>query len=58
MYGRPIVARRGRDQRFAPGLPVPQFMERLEREIEVMRDSSSLPKDDILALIDKPRKAV
>ena len=30
---------------------------RLEREMAVMRDATSLPKDDILALIDKPRKA-
>lgn len=30
---------------------------RLEREMEVMRDSSSVPKDEILSLIDKPRKA-
>jgi ABC-type phosphate transport system substrate-binding protein len=30
---------------------------RLEREMEVMRDSSSVPKDEILTLIDKPRKA-
>lgn len=29
---------------------------RLEREMAVMRDATSLPKDDILALIDKPRK--
>lgn len=27
---------------------------RLERELAVMRDSSSLPKDDVLALLDKP----
>ncbi|MBC2837199.1 lipopolysaccharide assembly protein LapA domain-containing protein [Paragemmobacter straminiformis] len=31
---------------------------RLEREMAVMKDSSSLPqKDDVLALIDRPRKA-
>lgn len=30
---------------------------RLERELAVMRDSTSLPKDDVLALIEKPRKA-
>ncbi|ESW61604.1 MAG: phosphoribosylanthranilate isomerase [Rhodobacter sp. CACIA14H1] len=30
---------------------------RLERELAVMRDSSSLPGDDVIALIDKPRKA-
>jgi uncharacterized integral membrane protein len=27
---------------------------RLERELAVMRDSSSTPKDDVLALLDKP----
>lgn len=27
---------------------------RLERELAVMRDSSSVPKDDVLALLDKP----
>jgi putative membrane protein len=30
---------------------------RLERELEVMRDSRSVPKDEILTLIEKPRKA-
>ena len=30
---------------------------RLERELAVMRDSTSLPKDDVLALSEKPRKA-
>ena len=28
---------------------------RLERELAVMRDSQSVPKDDILALLDKPK---
>jgi lipopolysaccharide assembly protein A len=28
---------------------------RLEREMAVMKDSSSVPKDEILALIDKPK---
>ncbi len=28
---------------------------RLERELAVMKDSSGLPQDDILALIDKPK---
>jgi lipopolysaccharide assembly protein A len=28
---------------------------RLERELAVMKDSSSVPKDDILALLDKPK---
>jgi len=28
---------------------------RLERELAVMRDSSSLPKDDVLALLDQPK---
>ena len=28
---------------------------RLEREMAVMKDSSSVPQDDILALIDKPK---
>jgi uncharacterized integral membrane protein len=27
---------------------------RLERELAVMRDSSTTPKDDVLALLDKP----
>jgi uncharacterized integral membrane protein len=27
---------------------------RLERELAVMRDSSSVPKDEVLALLDKP----
>ena len=27
---------------------------RLERELAVMRDASSVPKDDVLALLDKP----
>lgn len=27
---------------------------RLERELAVMRDSSSVPKDDVLVLLDKP----
>jgi lipopolysaccharide assembly protein A len=30
---------------------------RLERELAVMRDSTSLPQDDVLALIEKPKKA-
>ena len=28
---------------------------RLERELAVMKDSQSVPKDDILALLDKPK---
>lgn len=28
---------------------------RLERELAVLRDSSSLPQDDVLALLDQPR---
>lgn len=28
---------------------------RLERELAVMKDSASVPKDDILALLDKPK---
>lgn len=28
---------------------------RLERELAVMRDSASVPKDDVLALLDKPK---
>jgi lipopolysaccharide assembly protein A len=28
---------------------------RLERELATMRDATSLPKDDILALLDKPK---
>lgn len=28
---------------------------RLERELAVMRDSQSVPKDDILALLDRPK---
>lgn len=28
---------------------------RLERELAVLKDSSSLPKDDVLALLDKPK---
>lgn len=28
---------------------------RLERELAVMRDSSTLPKDDVLALLDQPK---
>ena len=28
---------------------------RLERELAVMRDSTSVPKDDVLALLDKPK---
>lgn len=32
---------------------------RLERELAVMKDSTSVPhRDDVLALIEKPRKAV
>ena len=30
---------------------------RLERELAVLRDSNSDPQDDVLALLDKPRKA-
>lgn len=30
---------------------------RLERELAVMKDSASVPGDDVLALIQKPRKA-
>jgi len=30
-------------------------VQRLERELSVMRDSSGLPQDDVLALIDKPK---
>ena len=28
---------------------------RLERELAVMKDSTSVPKDDVLALLDKPK---
>lgn len=28
---------------------------RLERELAVLRDSTSVPKDDVLALLDQPR---
>jgi hypothetical protein len=28
---------------------------RLERELAVMKDSQSVPKDDILAILDKPK---
>ena len=28
---------------------------RLERELAVMKDSTSIPKDDVLALLDKPK---
>lgn len=28
---------------------------RLERELATMRDATSLPKDDVLALLDKPK---
>lgn len=28
---------------------------RLERELAVMRDSASVPRDDVLALLDKPK---
>jgi lipopolysaccharide assembly protein A len=28
---------------------------RLERELAVLRDSASVPKDDVLALLDKPQ---
>ncbi|WP_309663309.1 LapA family protein [Tabrizicola sp.] len=28
---------------------------RLERELAVLRDSTSLPKDDVLALLDQPK---
>lgn len=28
---------------------------RLERELAVMRDSTSVPKDDVLAILDKPK---
>ena len=28
---------------------------RLERELAVMKDSQSIPKDDILAILDKPK---
>lgn len=30
-------------------------VQRLERELSVMRDASGLPQDDVLALIDKPK---
>lgn len=32
-------------------------VKRLERELAVMRDATSTPKDDVLALLDAPRKA-
>ena len=28
---------------------------RLERELAVMKDSTSIPKDDVLAILDKPK---
>lgn len=30
-------------------------VQRLERELAVMKDSTGLPQDDVLALIDKPK---